>query len=86
MRVFRSGGLTKDAVYLRGLASSSPPGAGGDLDVLWLGKMPRRDPLVDGPAASAACSTTRVLPRYLDDPEAHGASPAAGRPTRPSSI
>ena len=41
MRVFRSGGLTKDAVYLRGLQDVlAYVGSGGRLDVLWLGKMP----------------------------------------------
>ena len=43
-RVFRSGGLTKDAVYLRGLRSIiSHIGAGGVLDGLWLGKMSLTD-------------------------------------------
>ena len=44
MRVFRSGGLTKDAVYLRGLRDVvAYVGTGGDLDVLWLGKMALSD-------------------------------------------
>jgi hypothetical protein len=39
--VFRSGGLTKDAVYLRGLRELVDHlSRGADLDVLWLGKMP----------------------------------------------
>ena len=52
MRVFRSGGLTKDAVYLRGLRDVvAYVGAGGDLDVLWLGKMALSDVphIVDAP-------------------------------------
>jgi uncharacterized protein (TIGR02421 family) len=37
-RVFRSGGLTKDAIYLRGLTDIlTHLGTPGDLDVLWLG-------------------------------------------------
>ena len=39
MRVFRSGGMTKDAIYLRGLVELLEHlGAGGSLDPLWLGK------------------------------------------------
>ena len=63
MRVFRSGGLTKDAVYLRGLHELVDHlGAGKPLETLWLGKMPLAAvPLVDdlhqrgvlvGPAAA----------------------------------
>ena len=49
MRVFRSGGLTKDAVYLRGLHELvGHIGAGEPLETLWLGKMPLDAvPLVD---------------------------------------
>ena len=44
MRVFRSGGLTKDVVYLRGLVDLlAHLGAGGTLDPLWLGKLLARD-------------------------------------------
>src|SRR5690606_1128433 len=40
MRAFRSGGLTKDAIYLRGLVEILEHLAyGGDLDLLWLGKV-----------------------------------------------
>ena len=46
MRVFRSGGFTKDAIYLRGLHEMvTYLRAGGDLDVLLLGKLP----LVEAP-------------------------------------
>ena len=41
VRVFRAGGLTKDAVYLRGLLELIDHlSTGGDLDTLLLGKMP----------------------------------------------
>ena len=71
VRVFRSGGLTKDAVYLRGLLELIDHlSTGGDLDTLLLGKMPLTAvPLVGdlhraGPAAGRrsfvlATSTTR---------------------------
>ena len=73
MRVYRSGGLTKDAIYLRGLLELLEHlGGGGVLDLLLLGKFSLGDlPLVGRPAATGACSTRpRVLPRYLHDPAA----------------
>ena len=40
MRVFRGGGFTKDAVYLRGLVSLLEYlGRGGDLELLFVGKV-----------------------------------------------
>lgn len=70
MRAFRSGGLTKDAVYLRGLRDLVDHlTAGGDLDVLWLGKMPLAEvPLVQELLDRGALSPPLVRPRYLDDP------------------
>ena len=48
MRVFRSGGLTKDAIYLRGLHDLVRlPRRRRRLDALWLGKMALSDvPLI----------------------------------------
>jgi uncharacterized protein (TIGR02421 family) len=71
-RVFRSGGLTKDAVYLRGLADLVAHLArGGDLDVLWLGKMPlSAAPLVGDLHRRGVLSDPLLRPRYLDDPAA----------------
>ncbi|HSJ28817.1 MAG TPA: tyrosine/phenylalanine carboxypeptidase domain-containing protein [Acidimicrobiia bacterium] len=44
MRVFRSGGLTKDAGYLRALQALAEHLAhGGDLDALWMGKIALHD-------------------------------------------
>jgi uncharacterized protein (TIGR02421 family) len=67
MRAFRSGGLTKDVVYLRGLCDLlAHLAAGGTLDTLWLGKMPLTSvPLVQSLLARGAVHGARVLPRYL---------------------
>lgn len=70
MRVFRSGGLTKDAVYLRGLHDLVRHLAtGGDLDVLWLGKMPLTAvPLVAELHERGVLTDPVLRPRFLDDP------------------
>jgi uncharacterized protein (TIGR02421 family) len=70
MRVFRSGGLTKDAVYLRGLRDVvAYVGAGGDLGVLWLGKMALSDvPLVVALRDRGVLVDPILVPRYLADP------------------
>jgi uncharacterized protein (TIGR02421 family) len=70
MRVFRSGGLTKDAVYLRGLYDViAHLRSGADLDVLWLGKLPLTDaPLVQELRDRGVLSPPRLLPRYLSAP------------------
>jgi uncharacterized protein (TIGR02421 family) len=70
MRVFRSGGLTKDVVYLRGLCDLLAHLAdGGSLDPLWLGKMPLTSaPIVQSLVERGALRGPRVLPRYLSAP------------------
>jgi uncharacterized protein (TIGR02421 family) len=72
LRVFRSGGLTKDAVYLRGLLDLVDHlGAGGDLDTLLLGKMPlTAAPLVQDLHQRGLLHDPLLRPRYLDDPAA----------------
>ncbi|MGH9134688.1 MAG: flavohemoglobin expression-modulating QEGLA motif protein [Ilumatobacteraceae bacterium] len=72
MRVFRSGGLTKDAVYLRGLRGIvTHVGAGGTLDALWLGKMALGDvPHIEDLRDRGALHEPLLLPRYLADPGA----------------
>ena len=71
VRVFRSGGLTKDAVYLRGLLELVRHlVAGRELDVLWLGKMPLTAvPLVDELHKRGVLRDPLLRPRYLDDPK-----------------
>jgi len=70
MRAFRSGGLTKDAIYLRGLHDVLGHLArGGTLDLLWLGKLPLDDlPLVRDLADRGVLRAPVLLPRYLADP------------------
>jgi uncharacterized protein (TIGR02421 family) len=70
VRVFRAGGLTKDAVYLRGLRELvDHVVAGHDLDVLWLGKMPlTAAPLVADLRQRGALVDPLLLPRFLDFP------------------
>jgi uncharacterized protein (TIGR02421 family) len=71
-RVFRGGGLTKDAVYLRGLGELlGHLGAGQSLDPLWLGKMPLEAvPLVDELHRRGVLADPLLTPRYLDLPGA----------------
>jgi uncharacterized protein (TIGR02421 family) len=70
MRVYRSGGMTKDAIYLRGLVELLEHlGSGGTLDQLWLGKFSLRDlPLIGDLQDRGLLRPPRVLPRYLHDP------------------
>jgi len=70
MRVYRSGGMTKDAIYLRGLVELLEHlGADGSLDRLWLGKFSLRDlPLIGDLEERGLLRPPRVLPRYLHDP------------------
>ena len=72
VRAFRSGGLTKDAVYLRGLVELVDHlAAGGDLETLLLGKMPlTAAPLVRELHDRGVLRDPLLRPRYLDDPRA----------------
>ncbi|MFC8683138.1 tyrosine/phenylalanine carboxypeptidase domain-containing protein [Microbacterium ureisolvens] len=72
MRVFRAGGFTKDAIYLRGLlALLGHVAAGGRLDLLFLGKFALEDlPLVEDLAERGLLTRARIMPRYLSQPEA----------------
>lgn len=81
MRAYRSGGLTKDAIYLRGLVELLEHLAGGgSLDLLWLGKYSLQDlPLVESLDAAGVLSPPRLLPRWLDDPATAGRLDAAAR-------
>ncbi|RIK16278.1 MAG: DUF1704 domain-containing protein [Acidobacteria bacterium] len=72
MRVYRSGGLTKDAIYLRGLLDLRGHLAeGGSLDLLFLGKFALRDlPLVRDLHERGLLRPARLTPRWLRDPRA----------------
>lgn len=72
MRVYRSGGLTKDAIYLRGLLDLRDHLAhDGRLDLLFLGKFALRDlPLVQHLHERGVLRPARIVPRWLQDPRA----------------
>ncbi|MGO0574854.1 flavohemoglobin expression-modulating QEGLA motif protein [Ornithinimicrobium panacihumi] len=72
MRVYRAGGLTKDAIYLRGLLDLREHLAReGRLDLLFLGKFALRDlPLVQDLHDRGLLRPPRLTPRWLRDPRA----------------
>ena len=71
MRVYRGGGYTKDAVYLRGLMKLlSYLSQDGDLEMLLLGKISHEQlPLVEELQWRKVLSPAVLSPRYLDKPE-----------------
>ncbi len=71
-RVYRGGGLTKDAMYLRGLVEILDYMAEGlDFDRLFLGKYGiKHIPVVDELLMRQVLSLPHVLPRYLERPDA----------------
>ena len=79
MRAYRSGGLSKDAIYLRGLVELLVHlRGGGDLDLLWLGKFSLEDlPLIRDLDERGVLNPPRLTPRYLEDPQARGRLTAA---------
>jgi uncharacterized protein (TIGR02421 family) len=72
MRVCRSGGLTKDAVYLRGLVRVLEYlGSGGDLDLLYTGKITEAHVgMVRELIRRRILQKPPLRPRYLDFPQA----------------
>lgn len=72
MRVYRGGGLTKDAVYLRGLvAILKYVQQGGDLNPLLVGKMAvEHIPIIKELQYRKVLKPVPVVPRYLQDPTA----------------
>jgi len=72
MRAYRSGGLSKDAIYLRGLVELlGHLRGGGELDLLWLGKFSLEDlPLIRDLDERGVLNPPRLTPRYLEDPAA----------------
>ena len=71
-RVFRGGGLTKDAVYLRGfLQIFDYIREGGKLDLLFVGKMAANHmPIVQELLYRKVLHPAPLSPRYLEDDEA----------------
>ena len=74
MRAYRSGGLAKDAIYLRGLVDLlAHIRGGGSLDLLWLGKFSLADlRLISDLRERELLHPPRILPRYLEDPDSIG--------------
>jgi uncharacterized protein (TIGR02421 family) len=72
MRVYRSGGLTKDAIYLRGLDRLLGYLAdGGSIDPLLVGKLPLGDvPIVEELQWRGVIRPPRLRPRWLQWPDA----------------
>jgi uncharacterized protein (TIGR02421 family) len=70
MRIFRGGGLTKDAIYLRGLrAMLGYLGNGGDLDALLVGKIAAEHiPLIRELQLRKILKSPPWKPKYLDHP------------------
>lgn len=71
MRVFRGGGLTKDAVYLRGLVDVlNYLGDGGDIESLFVGKMgPEHISIVRELQWREVLRPAPLAPRYMTFPE-----------------
>lgn len=71
-RVFRSGGLTKDAIYLRGIIGLLDYLAGGgELEPLFLGKLPLSSvPLLPHLESLGLIRAVPLRPRWVDEPGA----------------
>ena len=71
-RVYRSGGLAKDAIYLRGLqAVFDFVATGRDLEPFWFGKIaPHHVPVVDELLARGMLRAPSALPEFLSRPSA----------------
>ncbi|MEP7037009.1 MAG: flavohemoglobin expression-modulating QEGLA motif protein [Acidobacteriota bacterium] len=71
MRVFRGGGLTKDAVYLRGLVEVlNYLREGGDIETLFVGKMgPEQVSIVRELQWREVLRPAPLVPRYMTFPE-----------------
>ena len=67
MRAFRGGGYTKDAVYLKGLSHLLDYlRNGGDLDILYLGKIAQEDiPFVEELKWRKVLKERMLIPHYL---------------------
>ncbi|MDO5503082.1 MAG: DUF1704 domain-containing protein [Actinomycetia bacterium] len=70
MRIFRAGGLTKDAIYLRGLLELLEHlQGGGALEPFYLGKFALQDlPLIEDLADRGLIHQPHILPRFYDLP------------------
>ena len=71
LRLYRGGGLTKDAIYLRGLmAIMSYLRDGGDLEPLFIGKIAAEHlPVVHELTRRGIITPPKLTPGYLKRPE-----------------
>jgi uncharacterized protein (TIGR02421 family) len=71
MRIFRGGGLTKDAIYLRGLNTVlTYLREGGDIEPLFVGKIAARHiPIIRELQLRKVLHPAPLLPRYMTDPD-----------------
>lgn len=86
MRVYRSGGLTKDAIYLRGLIDLlDHVAAGGSLELMFLGKFSLEDlPLITDLHERGVLAPAVLRPRYTEHAEnLHRITHAAARRSLP---
>ncbi|TFH66327.1 MAG: flavohemoglobin expression-modulating QEGLA motif protein [Gemmatimonadales bacterium] len=74
MRIYRGGGLTKDAIYLRGLREVlSYLKAGGKLEPLYVGKIALvHVPVIDELRWRGVLRQSPLVPRYLQRPDTAG--------------
>ncbi|MHA7862207.1 flavohemoglobin expression-modulating QEGLA motif protein [Tessaracoccus sp. Y36] len=88
MRIFRSGGLTKDACYLRGLIDIlGHLRSGGDLGAFFLGKFALEDlPLIEELNARGVLSAPVVLPRWFDEASSRERLLVAAQTTDPTEL
>ena len=72
MRTYRGGGLTKDAVYLKGLCDILKYlGEGGELEILFVGKLATHHiPIIRELQWRGVLGPPPMLPRYLSQPAA----------------
>ncbi len=70
-RIYRSGGYTKDAVYLRGLINLIKYlRNGGELAPLWVGKISIEDiPIINELQLRKVLKPSLLNPRYIDSPQ-----------------
>ena len=71
LRVYRGGGTTKDAIYLRGLRDVlAYLGANSEFETLFIGKFSLHHiPYIEGLMQRGILKTAAVLPHFLSDPE-----------------
>ncbi|RMB61430.1 flavohemoglobin expression-modulating QEGLA motif protein [Tessaracoccus antarcticus] len=88
MRVFRAGGLTKDAIYLRGLLDLLEHlRDGGSLEPFWLGKFSLVDlPLIEDLLARGVLTPPALVPRWYDTADGAARLAAAAQDPDPTHL